>query len=346
MNFSEKLDKFLSEYHEKTDISGIVRVTLKDETIYEKCMGLADRENGTPITSDSVFSFYSLSKPFLAIGIMKLQDDGLIDINDHPAKYVPEAKGFDERVTIRQMLSHSSGLPDFEQTVDFKEKFKHGFPEELREQLKELVKYPMHFEPGTSTFYANINMSLCALAIENITGMKYADYMKQNVFKPFNMKTARVDNRRLEVRSRAKGYEFANGVIQQVDRATDWCLGAADIIGTVDDVYCLNKAIKHKLLLKPETWAEILTPYHPNGTFALGCRVDAWHTKKRILHNGGHTGFRTLHIQLPQDDFDIIILSNSGWGDARNDISEEIYKTYYGDSDSVSPKLQMDEGYI
>ncbi len=344
MDFSEKMDIFLSEYQNKTDISGIVRVTLKDKIIYERCIGFADRENCIPITSDNVFSFYSLSKPFLAIGIMKLQDDGLVDINDHPAKYVPEAKGFDERVTIRQMLSHSSGLPDFEQTVEFKEKFKHGCPEALRDQLKELVKFPMHFEPGTSTYYANINMTLCALAIENITGLKYADYMKENIFKPFNMRSAYVDSKELNVDLRAKGYELVDGTVKHVDRALDWCLGAADIIGTVDDVYCLNKAIKHKLILKSETWDDILTP--PRGTFALGCRVDEWHGKKRIIHNGGHTGFRTLHIQLPEDDFDLIILSNTGWGDARNDISEAVYKFYYGESDIAEHKLQMDVGYI
>lgn len=344
MDLTENLDIYLSEFQNKTDISGIVRVTLKDKIIYEKCMGLADRENGVPITSDTVFSFYSLSKPFLAIGIMKLQDDGLIDINDHPAKYVPEAKGFDERVTIRQMLTHSSGLPDFEQTVEFKERFKHGSPDELREQLKELVKYPQHFEPGTSTYYANINMTLCALAIENITGVEYADFMAENVFKPFGMKQAVVDSRELTVDNRAMGYELVDKTVKQVDRALDWCLGAADIIGTVDDVYCLNKAIKQKLLLKPETWDDILTP--PRGTFALGCRVDMWHGKKRIIHNGGHLGFRTLHIQLPEDDLDIIILSNSGWGDARHDISEAVYQLYYGESNIAEPKLQMDVGYI
>ncbi len=346
MCFCEKSDSFLADYVKKTDISCSVRVTVKDKIIYEKFMGMADRENNIPITLDTVFSFYSLSKPFLAIGIMKLQDDGLIDINEHPAKYVPEAKGFDERVTIRQMLSHSSGLPDFEQTVEFKERFKHGYPEELREQLKELVKYPMLFEPGTSTTYANINMILCALAIENITGMKYADYMKQIVFKPFDMKTAHVDNIDLTVDTRAQGYELADGLVKPVGRTLNWCHGAADIIGTVDDVYALNKAIKHKLLLKSETWDTVLTPVRLHGTFALGCRVDEWHGKKRIIHNGGHTGFRTLHIQLPQDDFDIIILSNSGWGDARNDISEAIYEAYYGESNIKSSKLQMDVGYI
>ena len=78
----------------------------------------------------------------------------------------------------------------------------------------------------------------------------------------------------------------------------------------------------------------------------LGCNVRQWHGKKRITHNGGSRGFRTLHIQLPEDDFDIIILSNSGFGDARGDISEMVHDAYYGNEDKTKAVFEMDKGYI
>ena len=109
-------------------------------------------------------------------------------------------------------------------------------------------------------------------------------------------------------------------------------------------MYCLNKAIKHQLLLKPETWEEILTP-SPLNSKGLGCSVTTWHDKKRITHNGGYTGFRTLHIQLPEDDFDLILLSNAGFGDARGAFSEAIYEAWYGQTDGASTVLEMDKGY-
>ena len=125
--------------------------------------------------------------------------------------------------------------------------------------------------------------------------------------------------------------------------------GAGDIVGTLDDVYCLNKAIKHRLLLKDETWKEVLSP-SPINNMGMGCTVSDWHGKQRITHNGGHLGFRTLHIQLPEDDFDLIFLSNSGFGDARWDISEMVYRAFYGDEDTIGEStgetVEMDKGYI
>ena len=106
-------------------------------------------------------------------------------------------------------------------------------------------------------------------------------------------------------------------------------MGAGDINGDIHDVYCLNHAIKKQLLLSAETWNEILTP-SPINDFGCGCSITMWHGKKRITHSGGHIGFRNLHIQLPEDDFDIILLSNCGTVDARDPLSEAVNEAYYG----------------
>lgn len=89
----------------------------------------------------------------------------------------------------------------------------------------------------------------------------------------------------------------------------------------------------------------ILTP-SPINQMGMGCTITEWHTKYRITHNGGHSGFRTLHIQLPEDDFDIIFLSNSGFGDARVDISNMIFNAFYNDNNLSDESVEMDKGYI
>jgi CubicO group peptidase (beta-lactamase class C family) len=175
--------------------------------------------------------------------------------------------------------------------------------------------------------------------------MKYAEYMKREVFEPLGMVSAIVDDEDVIIKHRTKGYELMDGKIIPADRTLDWMLGAGDIVGTVDDVYCLNKAIKHRLMLKTDTWEEILTP-SPLNSMGMGCTVSRWHGKRRITHNGGSKGFRTLHIQLPEDDFDIIFLSNSGWGNARKDIADAIYEIYYGDKTVSGYDVKMDVGYI
>ena len=117
----ERLDCFIDKYYSLHQNSGYLRITLKDEIIYERAIGFSDIENKVEFTKDSMFTLYSLSKPFCAIGILKLKDRGLIDIDNHPSIYLPEAKGFDARVTIRQLLHHVGGMPDFVQTARFEQ---------------------------------------------------------------------------------------------------------------------------------------------------------------------------------------------------------------------------------
>jgi len=123
-------------------------------------------------------------------------------------------------------------------------------------------------------------------------------------------------------------------------------LGGGDMVGTVDDVYVLNRAVKHRLLLKSGTWEQVLTP-SPLNNKGLGCTVTQWHGKKRITHNGGNQGFRSLHIHLPEDDFDIIILSNCGFHNpGRSDKAELIYSTFYDSLAKAEKPVDMDTGYI
>ena len=160
------------------------------------------------------------------------------------------------------------------------------------------------------------------------------------------MHTATVDDEERHVPHRVQGYALGeDGTPVPVEKSHDWLLGAGDIVGTVKDVYALNRAIKEWLLLSPDLWRQVLTP-HPKSGMGMGCTVSNWHGWRRITHNGGHTGFRTLHVQLPEEDFDLIFLSNSGYGNARNDISEMVYRAFFGDSSDGGAEIAMDRGYI
>ena len=338
-------DKKVKEYCQKEQISGTLRITVKDKIVYQSHFGYANDEKKTGFDEKSMFTFYSMSKPLCAIGLLKLVEKGLVDLDVHPKKYLPEASGFCEKVTIRHLLHHVSGLPDFEQNVAFSSRYKIGTKDRLREQMPILAKYPSYFEPNTQGMYANINFIIPALIIENVTGVDYAEYMKKEVFAPLGMKSALVDNENLILENRVQGYALENGVRVPVNKSYNWLFGAGDVVGTVDDVYRLNVAYKRKLLLLEKTWQEIVTP-STISQMGLGNTVSKWHGKFRIQHNGGHNGFRTLHVQLPEDDFDVILLSNSGYGDARNVISEMIYQEFYGDNQPLGEVIEMDKGYI
>ncbi len=340
--FVKALDEYAEHYREKNNYSGVLRITLKDEIIYEKFIGFDNEDKKTPFTSNSMFTFYSLSKPFCALGLLKLCDKGLVSLDDHPAKYLKEAEGFNKNATLSQLLNHTSGFPDCYLYEDFRNSY--SGTGDIRAYVEKISEYPQYFEPGTDAKYANINFTIPALIIENVTGMSYSEYMKKEVFLPLGMQTAVVDSVGLYIPNRVQGYELdENGNKVPVDRKLAYMLGAGDIVGRVDDVYCLNRAIKNRTLLKSETWDKVLTP-SPFNQMGFGCTVKTINGRLRITHNGAHTGFRTYHIQIPKDDLDIILLSNSGWGNSRLDFEAEIYKLYYGDKEVID-NTKMDVGY-
>lgn len=345
MSVSDGFEKELIEYCQSEKISGVLRVTVKDEIKYQAHLGYANDESRTEFEKGSMFSFYSMSKPLCAIGLLRLVDKGLVDLDVHPKRYLAEAEGFNEGVTIRHLLHHVSGLPDFAQSKDFSERYKAGTNDQIREQLKILTEYPSFFEPNTKGMYANINYVIPALIIENVTGIGYADYMRSEVFEPLGMKNAVVDNENLVLKNRVQGYALEDGVRVPTEKGYDWMFGAGDVVGTVDDAYSLNLAYKNRMLLSAQAWDAVVTP-SPINLMGLGNTVHTWHGKKRITHNGGHKGFRTLHVWLPEDDFDIILLSNSGYGNARADISEMVYREFYERSEPAEEAIEMDKGYI
>lgn len=342
MTFAEKMDRYLDKYLELYKLAGILRITHKDEIIYQRCMGYADIEHKVPVDTSTVFTLYSMSKPFCCFAVMTLVDKGLINLDDHPGKYLPEAAEADSRITVRRLMNHTSGLRDFNQEPGYENTVFSAHNPDLRAAVKHMVTLPMNFEPGTATRYTNVNFTILALIVENVSGMDYRDYMMQNVFIPMGMKHTQVDRWDLLVDHRARGYDINGDAIIPVQRDNpNAFMGAGDVISDVEDIYRLNTVMKHKLLLSEQSWKEILTSSGV-GVFGLGCQVWQWHGKLRVQHNGGSSGFRTLHIWMPEADLDIILLSNYGFGDARWSIANAVCAAFYGDETVEQEATNMD----
>lgn len=210
--------------------------------------------------------------------------------------------------------------------------------------LDSIKNLPMDFKPGISFNYTNTGFYVISMIVEAVSGMKLCDYMENEVFRPLGMKNTLIDSAYRLIPNRASGYDIDDrNVVAAPYQCIDWIRGAGSAVGTVDDVYCLHAAARDKLYLKPETWDMIFSPN--KGGFGLGCSVSRWHGKIRYTHNGGHLGFRTLHIQLPEDDFGIILLSNMGFGNARNAFSEAIYSIFYETNEAGKELVEMDKGF-
>lgn len=340
------LRSIIDSYAEENGFSGVIRITDGDEICLDHAIGFEDAERRIPFSGASMFTFYSMSKPLCAFGVMRLVERGLLSLDAHPAEYLPVARGLHPDLTLRCLLTHTSGLPDFEQTKEFFDRYGADESLDIRDLLPEILSYPMEFAPAQGAKYANVNFVMCAMIIEKLSGRKYADYMRDEVFLPLGMNHARIDRPDLELAHRVVGYgRDETGRIYPVRRGYFGCLGAGDVVGTFEDAYRLSVAVRSKSLLTEASWKEILTPSPLNG-MGLGCWVAPWHGTTRILHTGGHYGFRNMHIYLPREDFDILLLSNYGFGRAREELSNAIYESVFGESDTPSYRVEMDKGYI
>jgi CubicO group peptidase (beta-lactamase class C family) len=323
------LDQWVEHYCQQHPFSGIIRLTLRDEPIFLRCIGYANLEHQVPITPKTCFRFYSLTKPFCAIAALLLCERGLLNLSAHPNRYLPQITFLHPAVTLLSLLWHTSGIPDFS-CSDAYQKLQYHNPFVAADWLNSISSLPIHFMPGTAFEYANVNYFLASLVIEAVTGEPFGQFIEREVFGALGMATAIMDEPARLVPHRASGYEMnQNGFIAAPPVNIAWLQGAGAAIGTVDDVYQLNKAIKNRQLLNEASWRQILTT-SGLADYGLGCSVQVRDGKTHIQHNGAYYGFRTLHLQIVEDDFDLILLSNLGFGNIREEIKAVVHDIWYG----------------
>lgn len=286
-DFIRQMDQWIDRYAAAFPFSGGLRITQKDKVIYRRDVGLANRELNVPIGPDTRFRLYSMTKPFCALGFMRLVDQGLVSLDDHPGKYIPKAAKLHPAITMRMLINHSSGIADFAQSDDFL-KIRYTYPLDTDQMVDCLTSMPMNAEPGTTVNYINAGFFLTSLVTEAVAGMPWREYIEKNVFQALGMENSGIDTVPLIMPNRATGYEFSGmEIIQPPTLFADWMLGAGSGYGTVDDVYQLHIAARDKMLVSEAAWKEIFTP--SAGAFGLGCSISNWHGKVRYQHNGGYT---------------------------------------------------------
>ena len=191
---------------------------------------------------------------------MLLCDRGLVDLDAHPGKYVPLASKLHPKVTLRTLLNHSSGLPDFSLSPEFS-LLQYQVPVNYQNLFDCVSNIPMNFEPGTGSNYCNFNFFLASLVIEAVSGEQFESFIQREVFDALGMENTTIDEVSKLVEKRASGYEI-NGreIVAAPYLNINWMKGAGAAIGTAQDIYQLNRAIKNQKLLKKETWQQVFTP--------------------------------------------------------------------------------------
>jgi CubicO group peptidase (beta-lactamase class C family) len=312
-----KIDEVLNYYVNNFGFSGTVLIAKNGTPIYDKSFGLANRTWNISNNEDTKFRIYSMSKAFVSMITFQLIKEGKINLNDKLVEYLPNFKSDTlKKVTIHNLLTHTSGIPDFRNRIESQEKFDRlSFSSE--EFIKEFIDKKLEFEPGTKVKYSNSNFYLLAVIIEKITGKKYTESLNERIIKPMRMTNTGIENPMEIPKNMATGYAIGyDGYAVANYINIDNLKGCGDIYSTVKDILKWDQALYTQELLSDSLKKIMYTPLKGN-IFACG-----WQIERRILkeindtinlirHSGGCWGYRSNIIRINNNQYTIIILSNS-----------------------------------
>ncbi len=306
---------------------GAVLVARGDKVLFRQVYGKANYERDQPLKLDSRFRLASISKQFTATAILKLQDEGKLNVTDPVCKWIQPCPAAWQDIRIRHLLSHTSGIPDLMARPGWgMRRTTHATLDELTEDSK---RFGLQFEPGTEVRYDNAGFNLAAAIVEKASGKPFQTYMRVTFFKPLGMKETGLD---LDGGDHGviMGYaNFPGGLAAQPNANTSIVAGAGAVYSTLDDLLVWQRALHRGSLLTPASYQQMLADHapadtkpnersHPRrdwgyGIFSnrLGDQVQPSFQDRQIYHTGSWGGFRNLMLYQPDQDVIVIVLSNN-----------------------------------
>jgi len=340
-----KIDKLMSQYADCCSFTGTVLVSDHDRVIFKKGYGLADREWNIPNTPDVKFRIGSITKQFTSMLVMQQVAKGAIKLDAHLSDYLPYyRKDTGSKVTISQLLSHTSGIPSYTDDPKF-------FPDDSRtyysvdDFVKKFCSGDLQFEPGTQFHYDNSGYFLLGAVLEHVTGKHYEDLLKENILDPLGMSDSGYDHHDDILAKRASGYQ------QELDGQTvnapylDMSLpyAAGSLYSTVEDLYKWDQALYTDKLVSDTLKQKLFTPnlnHYGYGweieTIAAG---EPGSGQTVISHGGGINGFNTLEMRYV-GDHDLIVIFNNTPGANLNEMAKGIRAILYG-QEPTPPKRPL-----
>ena len=311
-----KIESFFQKKFKQRQFNGNILFAENDQIITNKSYGFANFQEKEKLTQNHSFQLASVSKPFTAIAILQLIENGILTLNDTVEKFLPNFPY--EGITIHQLLSHGSGLSQYTHFCDSPDSI---WPDknktinnndviEIISKIKPLKNYP----PDRRYYYCNTNFLLLASIVEKVTGITFREYLKSNIFSPLGMNhTVLYDRTNFEeLILPTQGYEnrtpwedvYLNGVV-----------GDKGIYSTTLDMFLFDQALNQNILindsLKKLAFSKMNKDYHQNKNYGYGFRLKT-HKKfgKIVYHTGWWKGYRSYFIKIPESNQTIIVLNN------------------------------------
>jgi len=316
-----------------------VLVRQNGKTIFERGYGVRDLRTKSRIDAHTNFRLASFTKQFTAMAIMLLVRDGKLRYDQTLAEIFPDFPAYGKSITVRKLLNHVSGLPDYEDLMERAEKGNGAMwsPEKQIQdaEVLELLKKESggKFAPGTSWSYSNSGYVVLGLIVAKASGKSYGEFLRERIFAPLKMSHTVVYQRgKNEVANRAFGHSMENGALKETDQSsTSATLGDGGIYSNLEDLAKWDDALRNHSLLSKKEMQPALTPVklndgsephwptqpnddnlHPGKpvSYGFGWFLDPYNGRQRMWHTGSTMGFRTVIERFLGDHLTIIILSN------------------------------------
>ena len=309
-NRAPAIDTLMTTLYERGQFNGAILVATRGDILYRKGFGRADVRTAINFTPDTPCDIGSVTKQFTAMAIMILAERKQLSYDDPVSKYISEFSGAShlDKITIRQLLTHSSGIPDYGDL---------GIDDTGLNQsslIAALLKRDIDFAPpGAKYRYSNPGYALLAIAVQRISGRRFGDFLSQEIFRPTGMTNTFVyDNRAVKRPGMALGYDIFG---QLDDGAPTAVPGDGGIYSTVDDLFKWDQALYTEKLVHQSTLAEAFTPGSvKEGTslYGFGWNVGLDGTDTYVWHTGNHAGFRAFIGRRLTKQITVIMLTNMG----------------------------------
>jgi CubicO group peptidase (beta-lactamase class C family) len=301
-----RLDEQVRAYADAGRFDGVVLVVRNGQPLLDKGYGLANAEWKTPNTPDTKFRLGSITKQFTAMCVLLMEQQGKWKTSDPVSKYMPDAPAAWTDITLHHLLTHTSGIPNFTGFPDYESTMMLYSPPEktiLRFRDKNL-----DFAPGTKHKYSNSGYVLLGFLIEKVSGMKYEDFLRQNVLGPLDMQNTGYDHFETALDRRASGYDRGQKLRHAsfIDMSVPHAAGA--LYSTTGDLRKWDEALSAGKLLTPGNMQRYFTPFLDN--YAYGWQVKEEDSRTVISHGGGINGFATMIIRIPSEKLLVVTLSN------------------------------------
>ena len=333
-NKKARLAEIMKTYHQYNMFDGAVLVAENGKIVYKGAFGLANREWNIPNRTDTKFMIGSVSKPLTAVLVLIQVQKGLLALDNTLDSYLPEFKNKPAGgITIRQLLSHTSGMPNYDIIPDF-------FPRISRQYftredyVKVYIDAPLAFTPGTQYAYSSWGYFTLGYIMERVTHKSYDLLMKEDIFSKIKMNNSGSYYHTQVVPGRATGYDYSFGGYTSADfRDQSNTMGTGDIYSTVEDLFKFHLALSNHSLLNKELTDQMFTPGIKPADYGFGWfnkqfKYTATDSVASNFHLGMTEGFISFFRRIPSANSMVVILCNSSPTDFFG-ITSNLYKVLY-----------------